>query len=368
MLCHDSRAKKSNGKRFSSTTATTVSIDVNQLLNDTVITAGLGLIFDIEVDLNTIKGVVDNGTSIGNALLDGIGLRIESWNATAALVVDPFSLRLDLGDQTLAVRNTSFLALELELESSGPFFSSIGDLGSADASPLVPELVVPFHAETIFDLNVGGMTLSPVLKVSSEDLTEDIDVAFDLDLGSLIDDISGSVFNDLTELLRDFASFGPDLTAGSNSLPIEGLFGVVQDVSDFASALGEFSSLVQAMSELIPPEVRSVVRHANRLSKDGCLDSSLSVSFTEYVFDLLTEKGLLDPSAPRDDFNPCEHVGQIQVALGYTSSVLTDASFADLVVLTDEMQIRLEKYFGNGTSFSGDFLLEKLGSLSVSKP
>jgi hypothetical protein len=111
---------------------------------------------------------------------------------------------------------------------------------------------------------------------------------------------------------------------------------------------------------LIPTKVRPVVRFGDFLSKDGC--NKPSASFNEYAFSVLN-----NDTISRDEFNACGYIPQLQVALNYTSnSTEAASSFADLVVLPNDLQNRLNSLWGNETDFSGKFLLDNFGGLSVS--
>ena len=113
------------------------------------------------------------------------------------------------------------------------------------------------------------------------------------------------------------------------------------------------------VNDLIPPEIRSVVRHASRIEQYGC--SGTSDSFADYAFDLIGPAGSL-----RDDFNPCDFIGEIQMALfPSTSSLNENASFTDLIVLPSALESSLLGIFGNQTVLDGTFLLDTLGNLSA---
>jgi hypothetical protein len=113
---------------------------------------------------------------------------------------------------------------------------------------------------------------------------------------------------------------------------------------------------------LIQPGIRPVVKHASFFSKGGCYKPS--PTFNRYAYDLLNNQSLI-----LAEFDPCDHIPQLQVALNYTLIGSESASsFADLVVLSPDSSLysQLEAYWGNQT-FMGEFLLEKYGELSVSK-
>lgn len=135
----------------------------------------------------------------------------------------------------------------------------------------------------------------------------------------------------------------------------------IQDRGALLSCDFHFNSdLVRA---LIPSEIRSVVRRASFHSKYGC--SKPSTAFNGYVYNLLN-----NGTFSEDDFNSCHFIPQLQVALNYTSnSTKAVSSFADLVVLAKDSPLysRLHSLWGNETDFTGEFLLKRFGSLSVSE-
>lgn len=111
---------------------------------------------------------------------------------------------------------------------------------------------------------------------------------------------------------------------------------------------------------LIPRNVRPVVRFGDFLSKDGC--NKPSASFNEYAFSVLN-----NDTISQDEFNACDYIPQLQLALDYTSnSTEAASSFADLVILPNDLHNRLKSLWGNETDISGKFLLDNFGEISVS--
>ena len=121
-----------------------------------------------------------------------------------------------------------------------------------------------------------------------------------------------------------------------------------------------------SVTTLIPPEIRSVVKHASLKSLhkgDAC---SPSESFNDYAFTLLSDNGLLAPGVILETFIPCDYVAEIQKALKFTNMVDTsDVSFSDLVVVPEDMISALQDIFGNETVINGQFLLDTFRNLSV---
>ena len=111
-------------------------------------------------------------------------------------------------------------------------------------------------------------------------------------------------------------------------------------------------------------DIRSVVKHASLLTKDGkCIDPSANSAL--YFYDLLPSE--VKASVTLDDFSPCKYVGEIQVALNFASSSVSDVTFADLVTVPSVLEDKLRDIFGIGVDFTGEWLLEQFSSPSVLK-
>lgn len=321
-----------------------------------------------------------------NSVDSMVSLGIKTWGARASLLVDPMSLALRYGNYSIGVRDSS-LAVEIDLRSNGEFFATISGLSEASKKPLIPTITIPILAEVIFDLKASNISLSPILTLSSKNSIDNTSVFYDVVLDTFIDSFGlDIIFTNLTTLLTEIAEYGPNLTVGDSPSEVIGLFDVVNDVKEFSSALQEFIRFVDdgeissclyssergaflncilyfaIVQKLIPSDVRSVVRHGNFHSRYGC--SKPSNSFNDYAFNLLNDGNL-----SHNDFNACDYVSQLQVALNYTSNH-TEAvsSFDDLVVLANDHSLspRLQSWWGTETNFTGEFLLQRLGALTVS--
>lgn len=150
----------------SSSPSTGLVRDIEQLVNETILSANFNLNFLIEVNMNKIVPKILNGSAIADALLDGIGLRVKSWGASASLITDPINVNFTVAGTDIKIRDSSFaLAVELSAPKPGkePFFATARDLtgsGSVNRSALEPNLVVPLFAEIIVDLDVSAVTVS----------------------------------------------------------------------------------------------------------------------------------------------------------------------------------------------------------------
>ena len=210
----------------------------------TAITAEFGINFGINLDLLQL--------SIDNKLKQAIGLYINTWGASAALLVDPINIDITLFDQSFGVHD-SHVAIAVALRSKERFMATLDSMieGTVDASPLIPTLLVPFSAEIVLDLNVyENFTVSPILKAESSNLVEtDVELDFDVDLSVFLDSkvcgnvTLGNALKDATEVLQFFSSIGPELNAGGDPTELNGLFAVIEDFQDLSGGLNIFVEL-----------------------------------------------------------------------------------------------------------------------------
>lgn len=366
---------------------------MDKLLNDTIISAGLDINFQIEINLKEISSAFLDDTPLGEAFASGVGLGISTWGAYVTFIVDPINLGFAFGGSSLELRD-SHLAVSADIRSQGPYFATVQDIidGETNSTQLIPTVMIPLSAEVVLDVNVAGYTISPILSISSDNVIDDVTFDFDVDLAEFINQFDlDALFGNLTDLLNEIVSYGPALGTGDTSTAVSGLLDVLGEAADFVRGLEDFKDLVQngeasshlfcfgtldslsnsdgfcllvclfKVTTLIPQEVRAVARHASLLTRDGCSDPS--TSFIDYAFDLI--EGSVVPAINRADFNPCNHINDIQQALGYIPSA-NPSSFEDLVVLPDGLRSKLEEFFGNETAFDSEFLLQQLGTLSVS--
>lgn len=109
-----------------------------------------------------MQDVFLNGDNIDAAISRGFRLSVDTWGASASLVVDPINLNLPLGGQTIGLRDSSF-AIAANLRSKGSFSSTAANMSVTDPSPLLcPDLTVPLSAEIILDIIVGDVVVSPM--------------------------------------------------------------------------------------------------------------------------------------------------------------------------------------------------------------
>jgi hypothetical protein len=190
--------------------------------------------------------------SLGDTLEQAIGLYVNTWGASAALVVDPINIDITLFDQSFGVHD-SYVAIVAALRSKERFMVTLDSMieGTVDASPLIPSLSIPFSAEIKLDLNVyENFTVSPILKAESSNLVEtDVELDFDVDLSVFLDSkVFGNytladILHDSSEVLQFFSSIGPELNAGGDPTKLNGLFAVIEDFQDLSGGLNIFVEL-----------------------------------------------------------------------------------------------------------------------------
>ena len=128
--------------------------------------------FDIELSMKEMQALVLEGKPVDEALLDGFGLRINTWGAFSALVMDQFSADFipwqpdeDGNCNPIFSIRDSTLELCLDLRSKGIFFATLGEMTSGSVkniSLLAPDLVVPLSGELIIDVEISNVTVSPM--------------------------------------------------------------------------------------------------------------------------------------------------------------------------------------------------------------
>lgn len=385
------------GVGTSSDSSSPVSIDLDQLLSDTVLSAGFDLTFGIELNLNEIQSIITAGTAIDEALNRGIALEIDTWGAFASLIVDPIELDITLFGQTIAVRD-SHLAMSVELRSKGKFFASVESLvnGTADSSVLIPDLTVPISSAIVFDVNVyDGVVISPILRLDSTNLIDaDFVLDFDVDLSAFLDtDVLGSftldkIIQNATELLDSIASLGPELNAGgATPSPLDGMFNIVNELQDLGDTLGKYVDLVSqgtpdlvcfhavssrgvgfdltlfasTVQDLITPEIRPVIKHASRLMhysalmRKECTDSSKS--FTNYTFERLRNASLLSEDIAVEEFSACDYLPRLQKLLFDLEVTNENVTYENFIILPENLTAQLQEFYNDtNTTFNGEFV------------
>jgi hypothetical protein len=229
---------------------------IDELLENTTLLSGFDVTFGIEFNLNEMQSIATKGLPIDQVLRRGIALKIDTWGAFAAVVVDPIELEFSLLNRTITIHDTH-LAMSVELRSRGPFSASVESLinGTANTTALLPNVTVPFSSEVVLDVPVEGFVLSPIIKLESTNLANltDADFAFDfdVDLSVFLDtDVFGNftldkIIQNATALLGAIASLGPKLNAGGTTpSALDGLFNIVGELGDLGGTLETYIDLV----------------------------------------------------------------------------------------------------------------------------
>ena len=149
-----------------------LDIDIDALLNSTVVFASFDISFEIDIKLKEMQKVFSE--SFADALASGLVLTISDYGADAGLVVDPIELEINFGSNSLAIRDTSFALSAHLAKTEGPWKYSVKDLidDNFTTTALEPKpFQLSLSTEIIVDVNVSDvLTVSPMIELSSIDL------------------------------------------------------------------------------------------------------------------------------------------------------------------------------------------------------
>jgi hypothetical protein len=341
-------------------------IDLDELLSCTNLAAGLDVTFGVELMLTEIQGVIFNGQPLDQALRRGIALRIDTWGAFAEMIVDPIELGITLFGRDINIRDSHF-AIAAELRSRGEFRATIEDMiaggSSIDTSPLIPVLTLPFSTEFVFDIPATDqIVLSPIIAVESEDLiTEGLSFDFDMDISTFLNnDIVGvntltAVLQDATVFLGQIATLQPAFNAAGNTpSALDGFFSIVNQLNDLGDGLLTYIELVNETQNLIPTELRPVIKHSKHLSRRGCKDAS--ERFANFSYTQLNNSQVLPEGVTFANFSSCEYLPHLQQLLYSTDELNETVTYETFVIIPDELAATLEEQLGNKTEFNGKFV------------
>lgn len=116
----------------------------------------------------------------------------------------------------------------------------------------------------------------------------------------------------------------------------------------------ESLSLHKSVQSLIGPEIRSVVRHASSLKRNGC--TAASESFATFAYNKLSTAALLPDGLTLDDFSPCSYLDLLQQLLFTTNELDMSVTYETFVVVPESLNTTLYNQFGNETDFNGSFV------------
>ena len=153
--------------------STGVVFDTSQLLNDTVISAGLDLQFSI--DMLRVKGLMESfqsGDTLDVALGKAMSLELSNYKAYASIVVDPINnTTINFSGMSLGIRDSS-VSMAVNVQNEGQFSATVHDFvnDAVNISGLGTIVSLPITADVTFDRDLGPVVLSPVLRVSGDGL------------------------------------------------------------------------------------------------------------------------------------------------------------------------------------------------------
>jgi transcriptional regulator NrdR family protein len=111
---------------------------------------------------------------------------------------------------------------------------------------------------------------------------------------------------------------------------------------------------VNETQNLIPYEIRPVIKHAKHLSRRGCKDAS--ERFTNFSYIQLNNSQLLPEDLTVDDFSSCEYLSQLQQLLYSTEELDETVTYETFVIIPDDLVATLEEQFGADAEFDGKFV------------
>lgn len=231
-------------------------IDLNELLSEVSLAAGLDITFGIDLGLTQIQDAIFNDTLIVEALQTGIELHVNMWEAFAEIIVDPIDLVITLFGEDIQVRDSHF-ALAAKLRSRGKFEASVHDMiiggDGLDTSMLIPDLALPLSTEFIFDIPATeSITISPIISVKSVNLVDEgLLFNYDIDFSTFLnEDVVGgatllTVLQNATAILQQVADLQPELNVTGNGMSaLDGFFSVVDQLNDLGGDLSTFIDVV----------------------------------------------------------------------------------------------------------------------------
>ena len=108
------------------------------------------------------------------------------------------------------------------------------------------------------------------------------------------------------------------------------------------------------VQNLIPHEIRPVIKHSAHLSKRGCSDAS--ETFAKFAYTSLSDVLIFSDSFVFEDFSTCEFLPQLQQLLYSTNEINTKVTYEDFVIVPENITISLREKFGNETEIDGPFV------------
>ena len=108
------------------------------------------------------------------------------------------------------------------------------------------------------------------------------------------------------------------------------------------------------MQNLIPPEIRPVIKHAAYLSRRECSDGS--ETFTDFAYTALRNAAVVPDNVTKEVFSPCDYLPHLQQVLFSTDELDTSVTYETLVVVPEHLNNSLYELFGDEMEFNGPFV------------
>ena len=108
------------------------------------------------------------------------------------------------------------------------------------------------------------------------------------------------------------------------------------------------------MQNLIPPEIRPVIKHAAYLSRRECSDGS--ETFTDFAYTALRNAAVVPDNVTKEVFSPCDYLPHLQQVLFSTDNLDANVTYETLVVVPESLNNSLYELFGGEMEINGPFV------------
>ena len=114
------------------------------------------------------------------------------------------------------------------------------------------------------------------------------------------------------------------------------------------------------MQSLIAPEIRPIIKHADRLSREGCSDASST--FASFSYNRLKDASLLPDSLSLEEFSPCDYLSHLQQNLFSTGELNENVTYKNFFIVPESLNASLHLQFGDDVNIDGKFVSAALSS------
>ena len=108
------------------------------------------------------------------------------------------------------------------------------------------------------------------------------------------------------------------------------------------------------MQNLIPPEIRPVIKHAAYLSRRGCSDGT--ETFANFAYTTLKNAVVLPDDVTEEVFSPCDYLPHLQQVLFATDGLNESVTYESFIIVPESLNASLYEQFGNDVNIDGKFV------------